>query len=123
MRTAPLRAQRAITVICAFTAPLVLGAQNPPPARPDSTPRFQRPVVQMDSARARQLYVSKNPADLPPGDFARQMAAKKVTDSIYAARFKGVVDFQKVTYKSTADGLEIPAYVFAPIAKRGPNLG
>ena len=121
MRTAPLRAQRAITVICALTAPLALGAQNPPPVRPDSAPRFQRPVVQMDSARARLLYVSKNPTDLPPGDFARQMAAKKVTDSIYAARFKGVVDFQKVTYKSTADGLEIPAYVFAPIAKRGPR--
>lgn len=73
----------------------------------------------MDTARMRQLYVSNDPKDAPRADFERDMAAKKVTDSIYAARFKGVADFQKITYKSRADGLEIPAYLFAPLAKRG----
>lgn len=74
---------------------------------------------QMDSARVRQLYVSNDPKDLPRGNFEANMATKRATDSIYAARFKGVVDFQKITYKSRADGMTIPAYLFAPINKRG----
>lgn len=76
-------------------------------------------VGPMDSTRARQLYVSNDPKDLPRANFAAQVLAKARTDSIYAARFKDVVDFQKITYKSTADGMEIPAYLFAPINKRG----
>jgi dienelactone hydrolase len=76
-------------------------------------------VGPMDSTRARQLYVSADPKDLPRANFDAQVLAKARTDSIYAARFKGVVDFQKITYKSTADGMEIPAYLFAPINKRG----
>lgn len=75
----------------------------------------------MDSARARQLYVSKDPKDLPGADFEAQIRAKQKTDSTYAARFKGIAEFQKVTYKSTADGMEIPAYLFAPLTKRGPK--
>lgn len=73
----------------------------------------------MDSTRMRELYVSNDPKDMPRADFARDVAAKKVTDSIYAARFKGIADFRKVTYKSRVDGMEIPAYLFAPLAKRG----
>ena len=87
---------------------------------PDST-RFVRKPVKMNMARAESLYVSKDPEDLPPADFARQIEAKKATDSIYAARFKGIVDFQKVTYKSRVDGMTIPAYLFSPIKKRGNN--
>jgi hypothetical protein len=30
-----------------------------------------------------------------------------------------VVDFKKITYKRRADGPDIPAYVFAPLNKRG----
>jgi len=75
----------------------------------------------MDSVRARQLYVSKDPKDLPGADFEAQIRAKQRTDSIYAARFKGIAEFQKVTYKSTADGMEIPAYLFSPLNKRGPK--
>lgn len=81
--------------------------------------RYVRPPVAIDSARARLLYVSNKPADLPPADFERSLAAKKLTDSIYAARFKGVVDFQKISYRSTADGMVIPAYLFAPLHRRG----
>jgi dipeptidyl aminopeptidase/acylaminoacyl peptidase len=75
----------------------------------------------MDSTRARQLYVSNDPRDLPRSDFDAQMAAKKATDSTYAARFAGKIDFQKVTYRSRVGGLEIPAYLFAPMNKRGPK--
>ena len=77
------------------------------------------PLIAMDSARARQLYVSNDPKDLPKGNFGANEAAKAATDSIYAARFKGIIDFQKITYKSRADGEAVPAYLFAPVNKRG----
>ena len=73
----------------------------------------------MDSTRARRLYVSNQPSDLPKGDYARQIAEKQRTDSIYSARSAGVMEFRKVTYKSRADGMTIPAYLFAPLTKRG----
>ena len=73
----------------------------------------------MDSARARQLYVSNDAKDLPRANFDAAAVAKGKTDSIYAARFTGIVDFKKITYRSRADGLEVPAYLFAPLTKRG----
>ena len=82
-------------------------------------PRRARQQVVMDSARARQLYVSKTPADLPTCRCERDIAEKRATDSTFEARSKGVMEFRKVTYKSRIDGLEIPAYLFAPIEKRG----
>jgi dipeptidyl aminopeptidase/acylaminoacyl peptidase len=30
------------------------------------------------------------------------------------------MEFRKITYKSSADGMDIPAYLFAPLQKRGP---
>lgn len=73
----------------------------------------------MDTARMRQLYVSNDPNDHPPANYAGHAAAKRVTDSVYAARFSGIAEFRKVTYKSSVDGMEIPAYLFAPLNKRG----
>lgn len=73
----------------------------------------------MDSARARLLYVSADPKDLPKGNFDGNMRAKARTDSIYAARFAGKLEFRKITYRSSADGQPVPAYLFAPLNKRG----
>ncbi|HKO16927.1 MAG TPA: alpha/beta fold hydrolase [Gemmatimonadaceae bacterium] len=80
-----------------------------------------RQVVKMDSARAAELYVSNRPSDHPQADFARQIAAKQRAESIYVARAPGAYEFRKITYKSSADGMEIPAYIFAPINKRGTH--
>ncbi len=77
-------------------------------------------TVSIDSARAALLYVSNRPADLSKGDYARQLAQKHVTDSVYAARSAGVMEFRKVIYRSRVDGMTIPAYLFAPLSKRGP---
>ena len=79
----------------------------------------RRPDVAMDTARARALYVSNRPEDHSQPDFARQIQQKARTDSIYRVRSRGVMDFQKVSYKSSADGMTIPAYVFQPLNKRG----
>jgi dipeptidyl aminopeptidase/acylaminoacyl peptidase len=75
-----------------------------------------------DTQRAKQLYVSRDSTDLPKLDSARAaagIAARLRTEEILTEKSKGVMDFRIVSYKSSADGLEIPAYVFAPLAKRG----
>jgi dipeptidyl aminopeptidase/acylaminoacyl peptidase len=73
----------------------------------------------MDTARARSLYVSDRPEDHPQNDHARNMAQKKSVDSVYEARSRGVMDFSKVTYRSSVDGMTVPAYLFQPLQKRG----
>lgn len=72
----------------------------------------------MDSARARQLYVSNRPEDHPVANYADAIAGKARTDSIFAARSRGVMRYEKITYRSQVDGLEIPAYVFSPLNPR-----
>jgi dipeptidyl aminopeptidase/acylaminoacyl peptidase len=99
--------------------------QTPPPTRTapaDQTGRGrgQRPQVKVDEARARRLYVSADPEDHGLGvDFQRQIAAKAETDRRYAEVAKGVVDFSKVTYPSSVGDMDIPAYLFQPLKKRG----
>jgi dipeptidyl aminopeptidase/acylaminoacyl peptidase len=78
-----------------------------------------RRPTQMDSARARALYVSADWEDHPVTDYAEDIAGKALTDSIYRAVTRGLVDFQKVTYRSRVGGMSIPAYVYQPLQKRG----
>lgn len=79
----------------------------------------QRQVVPMDSARARMLYVSNRWEDHPDSNYERAILGKLVTDSIYAAVTEGVVDYQKITYRSRIGDMDIPAYVYQPLEKRG----
>jgi dipeptidyl aminopeptidase/acylaminoacyl peptidase len=70
----------------------------------------------MDSVRARQLYVSgefKDLAGCGNGDCGR--ADKARDDSIFAARAPGKYKYEKTSYRSAVDGLEIPVYVFSPL--------
>ncbi|HET7188525.1 MAG TPA: alpha/beta fold hydrolase [Gemmatimonadaceae bacterium] len=111
----PLVARIAVrTSFALLVAAGVAGAQSTPATSP-----ARRAGPPIDSARAARLYVSNRPSDLPKGDYQRQIVAKQRTDSIYAARSAGVMEFRKVTYKSRVDGMTIPAYVFAPLSKRG----
>ena len=109
----PLRSLLSATLLLAATAPIVLAQDDAPPAG--------RQVIPMDSARARQLYVSNRPEDHPSANYEQQMKSKSRTDSIFAARAQGVVKFSKVKYKSQAGGLEIPAYLFEPLNPKGPK--
>jgi dipeptidyl aminopeptidase/acylaminoacyl peptidase len=118
----PNSTQRHYAVLVAAVGTLSVtpaAAQNPTSRPQNAQP--PRHVVKIDSARAARLYVSNRPEDLPQGDFQRQLAAKARTDSIYAARSQGVMEFRKIAYRSRADGMEIPAYLFAPLEKRGPR--
>jgi dipeptidyl aminopeptidase/acylaminoacyl peptidase len=90
---------------------------TPPPGQSERRPR---PDAKMDPERAKRLYVSNNPDDNALGhDFQRDVDEKKKTDARFAEASKGVMDFQKVTYRSTVGDLDIPAYLFQPLAKRG----
>jgi dipeptidyl aminopeptidase/acylaminoacyl peptidase len=74
----------------------------------------------MDPARARELYVANDPKDHSPGrDFARDVAEKTQQDARYQDVCKGVVDCRKVTYRSSVGDMDVPAYVFQPLEKRG----
>ena len=73
----------------------------------------------MDEARARQLYVSNDHADHGRGvDFERQVEQKAEEDKRWTKVTAGVVDYQKVNYRSSVGDLDIPAYVFQPLEKR-----
>lgn len=110
-----MRSPTVFTVLAAFAVPAALTAQQPSPGNTQPP----RQVVVMDSARAASLYVSNRPEDAPVANYEREIANKRRTDSVYLARSVGVMDFQKISYKSSVDGLEIPAYLFAPLRKRG----
>ena len=76
--------------------------------------------VQVDEARAHALYVSTDPADHASGhDFERDVRNKAETDRRYAEASRGVMDFQKITYRSSVGDLDIPAYLFQPLTTAG----
>jgi dipeptidyl aminopeptidase/acylaminoacyl peptidase len=76
-------------------------------------------VVPLDSARVRQLYVSNRWEDHPVSNYEAAITGKARTDSIFAARSKGVLDYRKIKYKSRIGDMDIPAYVYQPLQKRG----
>jgi dipeptidyl aminopeptidase/acylaminoacyl peptidase len=69
--------------------------------------------------RAQRLYVSNKPEDHSRPNFEAQIRGKARTDSIYTAQFAGIIDFKKITYRSRIGDMDIPAYLFQPIQKRG----
>ena len=78
-----------------------------------------RQQVPMDPERAADLYVSNRPEDHPVANYAAHIAAKARTDSIFAARSQGVMQYRKTSYRSPVDGMEIPVYLFAPLQPQG----
>lgn len=113
-RCSPLRLALAVSLLS-----LTLGGAPASAQRGGGGGRGGGVPVVMDSARARQLYVSNRPEDHPQANFEQQIAAKRRTDSVYAARSAGIMDFTKISYKSSVDGMTIPAYLFQPLTKRG----
>lgn len=110
--------------LAAFAAAVLVASAAPrlvaqPPAPGQQRPR---PEPKMDPGRAQKLYVSNNPDDHSLGrDFARDVEQKKTTDARFAEASRGVMDFRQVTYRSSVGDLDIPAYLFQPLEKRGPR--
>jgi len=108
-RLRPLRRLGAVPLFLFVLAP-ALQAQQPERARQ---------VVPKDPERVDLLYVSDRWEDHPYSDYEGAIAGKARTDSIYAAVARGVVDFKKITYRSSVGDMDIPAYLFQPLNKRG----
>jgi len=115
---APRLDRALLLVIVGLTLPGIATAQGGRGGRAGG--RGGPPVV-MDSVRARQLYVSNRPEDHPQADFDRQIQQRLVAESTTVAKSKGVLDYKTVTYRSSADGMEIPASLYEPLTKRGPR--
>ena len=110
------------TLAALVTLPQAAAQTTTPTRRPagagEDAAQNRRPV-KVNQARAESLYVSADPADHNQRNFERDIAAKKATDSIYAARSRGVMEFTKIKYRSKAGDMDVPAYLFAPLNKRG----
>ncbi|MDT8342473.1 MAG: prolyl oligopeptidase family serine peptidase [Longimicrobiales bacterium] len=104
-----IRSGAGLLTILLLTAAQAQAQQGGPPAR----------TVPMDPDRAAALYVSDRWEDHPVADYERHMAEKARTDSIFQAVTAGVVDYRKVTYRSRVGDMDIPAYVFEPLDRRG----
>jgi len=105
------------------TPPPAQQQQPPPPAQGQRGGGGGRGGAQgpIDEARARQLYVSNKFEDHARPNFENAIAAKKKEDARYADACKGVMECTKITYRSSVGDLDIPAYLFQPLQKRGPR--
>ena len=54
-------------------------------------------------------------------DFEQQIAQRLVAESTTVAKSRGVLEYTNVKYKSSVDGMEIPASLYQPLQKRGPR--
>jgi dipeptidyl aminopeptidase/acylaminoacyl peptidase len=116
------RASIAVIVTGVVMAASRLPIAQEPAARPARQGRPPVNKVKMDAERAEKLYVSDNPDDISFGhNFERDIEEKKKTHARFAEASKGVMDFEKVTYRSSVGDLDIPAYLFQPLTKRGPR--
>jgi dienelactone hydrolase len=78
---------------------------------------FQGP---MDEARARQLYVSNKFEDHSRPNFQAQIDNKAKEDARYpAACAAAKIECTKIKYRSNVGDMDIPAYLYQPLQKRG----
>src|SRR5215467_1146559 len=54
-------------------------------------------------------------------DFDRQLQQQNDTDKTWRRASEGVMQMEKITYRSRAGDLDIPAFVFQPLQPRGPK--
>ena len=95
--------------------------QKPPAPPTQAQPqRPPRPQAEMSPERARALYVSNDPKDHALGtDYQAAIAARAKNDARYPELCKGVIDYKKISYRSSVGDMDIPAHLFQPIEKRG----
>jgi dipeptidyl aminopeptidase/acylaminoacyl peptidase len=106
-----------------FASVVLVALYSAAPSGQQSAPQDetrQRNETPMNPERARLLYVSDDPADHGRGYNAKaDIDEKAAADARYAKASQGVMDFQKITYRSSIGDMDIPAYLFQPLRKRG----
>jgi dipeptidyl aminopeptidase/acylaminoacyl peptidase len=123
-RTAPALCALVLLTLAA-AAPLPVSAQSSQQNRVRAMEARRQAMLeaaQRDIDRAAELYVSDAWEDHSTGvDFQRAIDGKARTDSAFAAVTAGVVDYRKVSYRSRIGDMDVPAYLYQPLEKRGPR--
>src|SRR5580692_3351699 len=70
-------------------------------------------------AAGRQRGNPAGPSQYRPPDFEAMARQQADTDQIWRAASAGFMELEKITYRSSLDDLEIPAFVFQPLKVRG----
>lgn len=70
------------------------------------------------TASAQRASQADTPGELRP-DFRRMLRQQAETDRAWQAASVGFMRMEKITYRSPAGGLDIPAFVFQPLETRG----
>jgi dienelactone hydrolase len=74
----------------------------------------------IDQERARRLYVSNKFEDHPRPNFQNQIDAKAKEDARYPAVCAAAkMECTKIKYRSSVGDMDIPAYLYQPLNKRG----
>ena len=109
------------------------GQQAPPQSAPaeQPAPGRQRPETPMKPDRARRSSTSAtSPTITPAATTSRRTWTQKApSTSATPEASQGVMDFQKINYRSSVGDMDIPAYLFQPLQEartegaRGDGLG
>ena len=117
-----------VAVVLAWAARPDAGQGAPPPPQQTAPPQGQAAQgtgrgaqAPIDDARARQLYVSNKFEDHSRPNFQAAIDAKKAEDARYVDACKGILECTKVSYRSSVGDMDIPAYLYQPLQKRGPR--
>ncbi len=131
VRSSVIGAAAGLAILVAGSVRPHAGQGTPPPTPPQQTPPAQgqraggagRGAAQtpIDEARARRLYVSNKFEDHSRPNFEADVAAKAKEDARYPDACKGIMECTKITYRSSVGDMDIPAYLFQPLNKRGPR--
>lgn len=102
------------TLIAAVALSVAVSAQavvqNPPPAPPQGQ-RAGGPGRGGQPQTPEQIQAQRD----------REVEGQKQTDALWQKASEGYMKMEKITYKSSADGMSIPAFVFTPLKPRGPK--
>jgi len=112
-----------------FLAPSAAGrdqatAPAAPQAKPAGSPTPQQNESQRIQKQIRELEtrLSELRNESLAGRYAKDLEAKKKDDELIAKLAAGAgLGYAKISYPSSIDGLAIPAYLFTPLAPRGPQ--
>jgi len=130
-RLLPLASFAALIVAAAWPTEAQQSAAQTPPPTPAQPQQAQPPAQRggagrgwqgpMDEERARQLYVSDKFEDHARPNFQTLIDNKAKEDARYPAACKGALECTKIKYRSRVGDMDIPAYLFQPLNKRGPK--
>jgi dipeptidyl aminopeptidase/acylaminoacyl peptidase len=79
------------------------------------------PGARLAAQQARVPAPAYESAETGPPDFERQTKEQAETDARWREASQGVMRMEKITYRSSKDGLTIPAFVFQPLEIVGPK--